>query len=100
MSNVDTHRRVVVYFHLFCFFLLTLSLAWFIVATMRTGSLQSKSLRRENRARFIGIFRASEKLGVTPQHLRLVLVGERESRRLLGEVKREFPNLWTLRRIK
>lgn len=48
---------------------------------------------KKTTTRYVGIFKASKKLGVTPQHLRLVLNGERESRRLTAEVKRRFPGL-------
>lgn len=45
------------------------------------------------RPRFVGIGMASDKLGVCRGHLRKVLLGQRESRRLMLEVRRRFPGL-------
>lgn len=42
---------------------------------------------------FKGIGSAAAELGVTPQHLRLVVMGERPSKRLLEDVRERFPGL-------
>ena len=74
-------------------------------AFMITSSLENVSQRRGKskgserkalkslRPRFDGIFYAADRLGVTPQHLRLVLLGERESARLIAKVRSQFPGL-------
>lgn len=49
--------------------------------------------------RLAGIVRAAKALGVTRQHLRLVLRGERVSPRLLYSVGRRFPHL-VIERVK
>lgn len=48
---------------------------------------------RQIGTRFKGITAAANRLGVTIQHLRKVLLGERESARLMREVKKNFPGL-------
>ena len=72
---------------------------------MNTGSFENVSQRRGKskgserkvrkslRPRFDGIFYAAGKLDVTPQHLRLVLLGERQSARLMAKVRVQFPGL-------
>ena len=57
------------------------------------SNVSRRTVRKVLRPRFNGIFDAAEKLGVTPQHLRKVLIGERESLRLMTEVRRRFPGL-------
>ena len=51
---------------------------------------------KQLKPRYNGIFAAARALGVTHQHLRLVLNGVRESRRLLTEVRRRFPGLLSI----
>ena len=53
----------------------------------------ARKARKSLRPRFDGIFHAADRLGVTPQHLRLVLLGERESARLISKVRSQFPGL-------
>ncbi len=68
-------------------------------AESKAVRMNSVEFHKSFRPRYRGIFRAAERLGVTPQHLRLVLNGERQSRRLLGEVKRRFPGLLGVEKV-
>lgn len=48
---------------------------------------------KQLKPRYVGIFAAARELGVTHQHLRMVLNGVRQSQRLTAEVRRRFPGL-------
>ena len=74
--------------------------AFMITSSLRNVSqrrAKSNGLRRKARktlsVRFNGIFEAAKDLGVTPQHLRKVLIGERRSDRLMAAVCARFPGL-------
>ncbi len=59
---------------------------------MRKGVSQIKPSVKES-IRFTGIYFAAEKLGVSVVHLRLVLKGVRESKKLTDRVRAKFPAL-------
>jgi len=59
---------------------------------MRKGT--DKRVPKVGRAvRFQGIHFAAKELGVSVEHLRFVLRGERTSQRLMDRVKDQFPSL-------
>lgn len=48
------------------------------------------------RPRYTGITVAAKDLGVTPQHVRMVLNGDRKSKRLMDRIKRNYPGYLTV----